>query len=301
MAHVPVLLNEVIEFLSPRPGENFIDGTCGGAGHVREILKNIEPGGKILCLDLDERALARAQENFKDEEQEGRLIFVHDSFANLAVAVQAHNFLQPDGILLDLGMSSDQLDSSSGEGRGFSFLKDEPLDMRYSASSALSAREIVNLWPEAEIAMIIKDFGEEKFAANIAREIVRSRKIKPIVTTKELIEAIGRAIPEKYKHGRTNFATRTFQALRIAVNDELANLEKFLPEALSVLKPGGRLAIISFHSLEDRIVKRFFKQKAQEGRVRILTKKPVRPATSEITANPRSRSAKLRAVIKIGD
>ncbi len=299
MAHVPVLLNEVIKYLSPRPGENFIDGTCGGAGHTREILKNIEPGGKILCLDLDERALARAQENFKKEKQEGRLIFVHDNYANLAAAVQANNFSPPDGILLDLGLSSDQLDSPVGEsGRGFSFLKNEPLDMRYSSGSALTAREIVNLWPEAEIARIIKDFGEEKFAANIAREIVRSRKIKPIISTAQLVETMSRAIPKKYQHGRTNFATRTFQALRLAVNNELANLEKFLPQALSVLKPGGRLAIISFHSLEDRIVKRFFKQKAQEDLVRILTKKPVSPTTSEIAVNSRSRSAKLRAIIK---
>jgi len=307
MAHVPVLLNEVIELLSPRPGENFIDGTCGGAGHTKEILRHIEPEGKILCLDLDERALVRVQEAFKKEKEEGRLILVHDNFANLAAVVRTNNFSQPNGILLDLGLSSDQLDSPPPEadasgggesGRGFSFLKDEPLDMRFSASGSLTAREIVNLWPEADIARIIKDFGEERFSDRIAGEIVKSRKIKPIISTKQLVETIGRVIPEKYKHDRTNFATRTFQALRIAVNDELANLEKFLPGAVNVLKPGGRLAVISFHSLEDRIVKNYFRQKVKEGEVKILTKKPVRPTASEIAVNPRSRSAKLRALIK---
>lgn len=295
MAHIPVLVDEVIKYLSPRPGENFIDGTCGGGGHAQEILKHIEPGGRILCLDLDEEAIERLKKKFERERVAGRVIFVNDNFANLEKAIEEKNFSPVNGILLDLGMSSDQLEAS---GRGFSFLKDEPLDMRYSSSNNLTARQIVNCWPPDRIEKILKEYGEERFTKRIVQEIIKARKLKLIETTKELVEIISRAIPEKYKHGRTNFATRTFQALRLAVNDELENLQGFLPQAFRALASGGRLAIISFHSLEDRIVKNFFRQQAQDNKIEILTKKPITPAFQEIVANPRSRSAKLRAVIK---
>ncbi len=299
MVHIPVLQEEVIKFLDPRPGDNFVDGTCGGAGHTRELLKNISPGGKVLCLDLDGGVIESFEKKFSEERQAGRLIFVNDNFANLEKIVQENNFSPISGILLDLGMSSDQLEESD---RGFSFLKDEPLLMAYSKSqiaNGLTAREIVNQWPESDIEKILEDYGEERFSRKIAAEIIRSRKIKPIMTTKELVEVIARAIPKKYQYGRTNFATRTFQALRIAVNDELANLEKFLPQGINVLTRGGRLVIISFHSLEDRIVKRFFRLEAQNKEVEILTRKPVTATVQELAANPRSRSAKLRAIKKL--
>jgi len=296
MSHVPVLKNEAITYLDPRPGENFIDGTCGSAGHTEEILKRTNPGGKILCLDLDKETVENLRKKFNGEMAEGRIILINDNFVNLRKIVSENNFSPVSGILLDLGMSSDQLEQS---GRGFSFLKSEPLDMRYSVSGELTARDIVNLWPEKEIEKILKDYGEEKFARIIAKEIIKSRKLKPIITTKELVEIISRAIPKRYQYGRTNFSTRTFQALRITVNNELENLQRFLPQSLEVLANSGRLAVISFHSLEDRIVKNFFREKAKENQVRVLTKKPVVPAVLELTYNPRSRSAKLRAFEKI--
>ena len=293
MAHIPVLKDEVIKYLDPRPGENFIDGTCGGGGHAQEILKHITPGGRILCLDLDKETIERLQKKINGERVAGRMIFVNDNFGDLEKIVQKNNFSPVNGILLDLGMSSDQLEES---GRGFSFLKDEPLDMRYWQSNEITAHQIVNQWSPLEIEKILEEYGEEKFARKISLEIGRARKLKSIQTTRELLEVIGRAVPEKYKHGRTNFATRTFQALRIAVNDELENLKKFLPQSLRVLAGEGCLVIISFQSLEDRIVKNFFRQSAKEKKLEILTKKPLTPTGEEIFANPRSRSAKLRAV-----
>jgi 16S rRNA (cytosine1402-N4)-methyltransferase len=294
--HISVLRSEVIRYLDPRPGENFIDGTCGNAGHALEILKRNEPGGRILCLDWDERAIESLKKKLNGEGVASRVILVNDNFANLEKTVAEKDFFQVSGILLDLGMSSDQLEVS---GRGFSFLKDEVLDMRYSDANNLTAREIVNQWPQLEIERILKDYGQEHFASRIASEIVKSRKLKKIETTAELVRVLARAIPEKYKHGRTNFATRTFQALRIAVNGELENLQEFLPQALKLLGDGGRLVIISFQSLEDRIVKNFFRQNAQENKLKILTKKPIQPTLQEQKENPRSRSAKLRAAIKI--
>ncbi len=296
MAHVPVFVSEVVKYLDPRPGENFIDGTCGNAGHTMEILKRIEPGGRVLCLDWDSETIGRLQKKFNEERVSSRVILVNDNFANLKKIVKEKNFSPINGILLDLGMSSDQLE---GSGRGFSFLKNERLDMRYSSLNTPTAYEIVNNWSKEEITKILRDFGEERFAWRIAQELQKSRKIEKIETTAELVRVLARAIPEKYKHGRTNFATRVFQALRIAVNDELGNLEKFLPQAVDLLVAGGRLAIISFHSLEDRIVKNFFRQNARNGVFKLLTKKPIVPSPEEQTNNPRSRSAKLRVVSKI--
>ncbi len=298
MTHIPVLTEEIIKYLNPRPGENFIDGTGGSGGHTLAILKNIGKEGRVLTVDLDGRALERIKEKITAENNFllERLTLVEDNFVNLEKIVRQKNFGPINGILLDLGISSEQLEES---GRGFSFMKDEPLDMRFSERQGLSAVEIVNQWSPRELENILKEYGEERFASRITKEIIRIRKIKPILRTGELVRTIALVVPKKYQHGRIHFATRTFQALRIVVNDELENLQKFLPQAVKILKADGRLVIISFHSLEDRIVKRFFREQKQQGRIEILTKKPIQPAPAEIQQNPRSRSAKLRAAIKI--
>lgn len=296
--HIPVLRQEVIDILTPRAGQNFIDGTGGAAGHALALLAKNYPDGRVMIFDWDKAALARVEENIlaQGEELLKRAILVNDSYANVAEAVKKNGFGPVQGILLDLGLSSDQLESS---GRGFSFQKDEPLDMRYSEAQELTAREILNHWSEEEISGILKDFGEEPWAKKISEAIVKNRKIKSILKTSELVEIVSQAIPRKLQHGRIHFATRVFQALRIAVNDELGNLQRFLPQAMDVLNGGGRLAIISFHSLEDRIVKNFFRETAKSGQAKILTKKPIMAGEAESDLNPRSRSAKLRAIEKI--
>lgn len=296
--HIPVLPKQILDFLEPRPGKNFIDGTCGGAGHAVEILKKNGPQGKVLCVDLDKEALERSRKNIEAQGREllGRAVFAEENFANLEKIVRANDFFPVEGILVDLGMSSDQLELSD---RGFSFQKDEALDMRFSTGQELTAAEILNRWDDVQIHRILKEYGEERFARSITAEIIKTRKQKPILRTWELVDAIGRAVPKRFKNARIHFATRTFQALRIAVNDELGSLGKFLAQSLAVLSPGGRIAVISFHSLEDRLVKNFFREKAKSGELMILTKKPVVPEEDEISRNPRSRSAKLRVSQKI--
>jgi len=295
--HIPVLVKEVIEYLNPQSGENFIDGTCGAAGHTLAILEKNYPGGKLMCFDWDSESLDRAKKIVADKDTKlpERIIFINDSYANLKKNTAEKKFIPINGILLDLGFSSDQLEAS---GRGFSFLKDEPLDMRYSQSNDLPAREIINHWQKDEIEKILKEYGEEPWARKISEVIVSFRKVKSILTTKELLVVIAAAIPKKFQHARIHFATRTFQALRIAVNNELGNLQGVLPEAMDVLTSGGRLAIISFHSLEDRIVKNFFREQAKAGQGKILTKKPIIAGEAEVQINPRSRSAKLRVFKK---
>ena len=295
MIHISVLKEEAINFLNPKENENFIDATCGAAGHTLEILKKTGPDGKILCVDLDGRALAEAKEKLENEGFGQRAIFANDNFSHLKKIVEENNFDEISGIIADIGLSSDQLERS---GRGFSFLKDEPLDMRFSEQGDLTAWEIVNHWPEEEISNILKEYGEERFARKIAQSIVQKRKISRINTTRELVETIGRAFPLALKHNRIHFATKTFQALRIAVNRELENLKEFLFQAVQIIEPGGRIAVISFHSLEDRIVKNFFREKSKSGELTVLAKKPVIPREEEIKLNPRSRSAKLRAALK---
>jgi 16S rRNA (cytosine1402-N4)-methyltransferase len=294
--HIPVLLKEVIEYLNPQPGQNFIDCTIGGGGHSLEIAERIKPDGKILGIDWDESAMKRLEVSDKRLEIGRRLILVHDNYRNLESIVKHYNFFPVSGILLDLGFSSDQLESS---GRGFSFQKDELLDMRYDWNQFLAAEEIVNRWPEDELVRIFKEYGEERSAARIARTICRERARRPILRTTELVGAIEAATPIRQRRGKIHFATRVFQALRIAVNDELDNLRAGLEAASDILAPGGRLAVISFHSLEDRIVKNFFRDGAKRGRLKILTKKPITPSREEIGQNPRSRSAKLRVAIKL--
>src|SRR3989344_7089679 len=290
MIHAPVLVKEILQYLNPQPNENFIDCTVGEGGHTLEILQKTAPFGKLLGIDADKHQIDKARENTREFSQ--RVILINDSYAHLKEIVEKARFAPIDGIFLDLGYSSFHIEES---GRGFSFLKDEPLDMRYDARNELTAEIIVNRYPEQEIEKILRQFGEEKFAKHIARNIAKERDQKKITTTFQLVEIIKKSIPGRAQSGKIHIATRTFQALRIAVNGELDNLKAFLPQALAVLKNGGRLAVISFHSLEDRIVKNFFKNNSE---AQILTDKPVTASQEEIISNPRARSAKLRAVMK---
>jgi len=303
--HIPVLQNEVLKYLDPKPNQNFIDCTIGEGGHSAATLEKNAPKGKVLGIELDPELyekLQAAKLKVKNEKLKNRLILVNDSFANLKEIVKRERFPAVSGILFDLGMSSWHLEES---GRGFSFLKNGPLDMRYSPQNPLTAEKIVNYWSKLEIEKILREYGEERFAQKIAEKIIEART-KPIKTTFQLVEIIKKAVPKIPRRrafgslrGR-HFATRTFQALRITVNDELNNLEKAFPQALEILKPGGRLVIISFHSLEDRIVKNFFKKYIGDAYIKleVLTKKPIRPSQKEIKINPRARSAKLRACQK---
>jgi len=287
MVHIPVLQKEVIKYLEPKPNENLIDCTIGEAGHTLAILEKNGPRGKVLGIDQDPEMIKNIECRISNIEYKKRLILVCDNFANLKEIVKKENFKLVKGILFDLGMSSWHLEKS---GRGFSFLKREPLDMRYNPESPLTAEKIVNYWSAPEIEKILREYGQESFAREIAKNIIEFRKIKPIKTTSLLVELVKKAVPKRFHHKKLYPATKTFQALRIAVNDELNNLEKGLSQALETLESGGRLAVISFHSLEDRIVKNFL----QERKIEILTKKPIAPSLEEIKINPRSRSAKLR-------
>lgn len=297
--HIPVLLNEVLKYLEPKPNENFIDATFGFGGHSLAILKKTGPDGRLLGIDADCLALEKFKQIKKSEiAQLGqRLKLICANFTELEEIAKQQSFKSANGILFDLGFSSWQIEES---GRGFSFLRDEPLDMRYQTQNrqgSLTAEKIVNTWPEQEVQKILRDYGEERFARRIAGAICQERQKKSIKATGQLAEVIEKSVPASYRHGRLHSATRTFQALRIATNDELNNLKKGLKQALAILAPQGRLVVISFHSLEDRIVKHFFRQQKQAGNLEILTKKPIRPIEKEIKKNPRSRSAKLRAAI----
>ncbi|MCX6764228.1 MAG: 16S rRNA (cytosine(1402)-N(4))-methyltransferase RsmH [Candidatus Nealsonbacteria bacterium] len=294
--HVPVLQKEIIDFLSPKPGENLIDCTLGEGGHSLIILERILPEGKILGIDWDLEMINNFQERIKeDREKKDNFILVCDNFANLKKIVEKNNF-KPDLILLDLGFSSWHLENSK---KGFSFQKQETLDMRYnSGGSGLQASDVVNKFSQSEIEKILREYGEERFAKKIASRIVKERDGSPIESTTDLVGIIEKATPLWYQKRKIHFATLTFQALRIFVNKEIENLETVLAESMEVLNPKGRLAIISFHSLEDRAVKNFFKEKERQEIIKILTKKPVIPGEQELKINPRSRSAKLRVAEK---
>jgi 16S rRNA (cytosine1402-N4)-methyltransferase len=320
--HIPVLLNEAIKYLNPQPNQNFVDCTLGGGGHTVEILKHTAPNGKVLGIDLDPRAIAAAKLKVKSEkfppkadqplaEKVDRLIAVEGNFKNLKEIVLQNHFKNISGILLDLGFSSMEIADTK---KGFSFQIDAPLDMRYGNKKGVTAAEIINQWPEKELLKILEEYGEERFSRQIAKKICEARRIKPIHTTFELVDTIARAMPKKFQHGRIHFATKVFQALRIAINDELNNLKTILPQAIDILEPGGRLAVISFHSLEDRIVKQFFKKESSDclcpkdipvckcghkAILKIITKKPIIPNEGEAKINPRSRSAKLRVAEKL--
>ena len=288
--HIPVLKNEVIEYLAPKANENFIDCTIGACGHSSAILEKNKPNGKVLGIEID----PEMYENLRAKDCE-RLILVNDSYKNIKEIAKQNSFA-PDGILFDLGMSSWHIDKSE---RGFSFMRNEPLDMRYSMETRLTAEEIVNKYTKQEIEEILREFGGEKFSKRIAREIVLSRQKELIETTEQLKMIIVKAIPARFRHSRIHCATRSFQAIRIAVNDELNNLKSALEQALDILEPCGRLAIISFHSGEDKIVKNFFKEKAKENLIEVLTPRPLRVNACEKRANPRSRSARLRVANKL--
>ncbi len=291
--HVPVLLDEVIAALDPRPGENFIDATFGWGGHSRAILEKNAPDGLVLGLDRDKESL----DDFKTENGtiDGRLILENANFSDIRQAVARHNLEKIDGVLFDLGMSSWHVDES---GKGFSFSRDEPLDMRFGSSDELTAAEIINGWSAGELEKIFKEYGQEKFSKRIAKNIEKSRRQKKIETTRQLAETIGKALPAGPENLKERSYSRIFQALRIAVNDELENIGKGLEEAFDILAPGGRLAAISFHSLEDRLVKTKFREWAVSGRAKLLFKKPVAPGENEVGRNPRAKSARLRAIVK---
>jgi 16S rRNA (cytosine1402-N4)-methyltransferase len=282
--HTPVLIEETIQFLDPRPGNRFIDATLGAGGHTRAILDRTAPDGRVLGIDQDETALSSVRANL--ESYGSRVVFVHSNFRAVRTIAETYGFLQCDGVLADIGISSMMVDDPS---RGFSFMQEGPLDMRMDRNQALTAADIVNTYSEKEIADIIYTYGEERRSRPIARSIVRSR---PLQRTTDLVRAIER-ISGSPRYGQIHPATRTFQALRIYVNDELKSLEEFIDSSMTVVRSGGRVVVIAFHSLEDRIVKQRFRVSAVPGRV--LTKKVVTAGDEEVRRNPRARSAKLRA------
>ncbi|HBM46081.1 MAG: ribosomal RNA small subunit methyltransferase H [Parcubacteria group bacterium GW2011_GWF2_38_76] len=296
MAHIPVLLKEVIDGLELKPGMIALDGTLGGAGHSKKICEAIGKDGILIGIDQDKAAIARAEEILKDS---CKFHLFVSNFRELSTVLQSAEVPQIDVAMFDLGLSSFQLEDSK---RGFTFLKDEPLIMTFEETPGegkLTAREIVNEWAEESLADIIYGYGGERYARRIARVIVEERGKKPIETTFQLISAIEKAVPTLYKKKRIHFATKTFQALRITVNDEIGSLRKGLEDVWSRVSVGGRIAVISFHEIEDRTVKTFFRSRKEFGDAELITKKPIVPGEEEILDNPRSRSAKLRIVKKI--
>jgi 16S rRNA (cytosine1402-N4)-methyltransferase len=305
--HVPVLADEVREALAVQPGETVIDATFGAGGHSGLLAADLRGSGKLIAIDRDPSVRPYFDSVRKRTGVQGR--FLRGEFSDV-LAQLAANDVRADAILFDLGVSSMQVDRPE---RGFSYATDAPLDMRMDPASELSARELVNEAGERELTRVFKDYGEERYARQIARAIVRRRREHPIERTGELVEIIRSAIPAPARFGDGHPAKRVFQALRIAVNDELGSLEHALPAALDMLRPGGRLAVISFHSLEDRIVKRFLRAQEKgctcppdfpvcvcghEPALRALSRRPVKPSPAELAANPRSASARLRAAVK---
>lgn len=305
--HTPVLADEVRELLAVQPGETIVDGTFGAGGHARLLAADLAGRGKLVAIDRDPTARQHF-DRFKAAAGVD-VRFLRGDFS-LVLAQLAANDVRADAILLDLGVSSMQIDRPE---RGFSYATDAPLDMRMDPSSELTAAEIVNTWDEGELRTIFRRYGEERYATQIARAIVRQRRDRPFTRTGELVETIKTAIPTPARFGEGHPAKRVFQALRIAVNDELAALEAALPAAADMLRPGGRLAVISFHSLEDRIVKHFYRERAhgctcppdfpicacgKQPDLRVVTRRPVRPSTEELEQNPRAASARLRVAVK---
>ncbi len=310
--HIPVMLKEVLENLDPQLGETFVDGTLGGAGYTLALSKLVGKSGRILSIDLDETAIAHAQELI-EQNQIKNIVLVSDNFRNLETIVHKNwgDKTKLDGIVLDLGLSSVQVDEAE---RGFSFLKTAPLSLAFNKQEQHNAAYLVNNLSERELLKIISVYGEEMFAFRIVKNIIAARRVKEIETTTELAEIVLASVPAALRRKKIHPATKTFQALRLAVNQELESLEEILPQAVRLLKPGGRLAIVSFHSLEDRIVKNFFKDQAKtcicppevmlcnchhKPVAKIITKKALIPTEAEAKANPRARSAKLRVLEKL--
>ncbi|MSR84976.1 16S rRNA (cytosine(1402)-N(4))-methyltransferase RsmH [Candidatus Uhrbacteria bacterium] len=291
--HQAVLVEETMLVLNVRPGGWYVDGTLGGATHTQELLRRSAPTGRVLSLDVDPKALERAQDHLTSESE--RWSGVEGNFRQMAELAHARKFFPVDGVLLDLGFSSDEL---ADRQKGLSFLENGSLDMRFGPKAnedGLTAADIVNSWPHNDLEKMLRNFGEERYAGRIASAIIEARQVSRIVGTLDLTAVVKKAVPASYEHGRIHPATRTFQALRIAVNDELEALKQAIDGAREILKPGGRIAIISFHSLEDRIVKHAFRS-AED--LEIITKKPMTPSLQELIHNPRARSAKLRAATK---
>ena len=305
--HKPVLLDECMEVLNIRPGGVYVDGTLGRAGHSREIARRLTVG-RLICIDQDMAAIEAAEERLAPWRD--RVTLVHGNFSGLADILRQAGVSGVDGALFDLGVSSPQLDDAS---RGFSYMQDAPLDMRMDAAAALTAREVVNTWSPEELRRILYEYGEERYAPAIARAIVRAREEKPVETTLELADIIRGAMPPAALREKQHPAKRTFQAVRIAVNGELDVLPPMLKAAVESLNPGGRLAVITFHSLEARIVKRTMRDMARgctcppefpvcvcgkKPMLRLVTRRPIVPGTEALSENPRARSAKLRAAEK---
>lgn len=309
MAHTPVLLQEVIEGLNLSPDFNCIDGTLGAGGHARAMLERTSPQGRLIGFDRDRTALMLATQELKDFNE--RFIGIHDSYANIVEHAEELQAVQPiHAILVDLGLSSMQLDIAE---RGFSFRYSAPLDMRFDQSHGATAADVLNEKREEELVQIFSEYGEVRFSKRLARTIVEQRKDEPFTNTDQLVSVVESIVGGK-RVGKSHPATTVFQALRIAVNDELHQLQMFIPKAIALLTPGGRFAAITFHSIEDRIVKHAFKNATREcicppeipecrcdakASVRIVTKKPITPSEEEIQQNPRARSAKLRIIEKI--
>lgn len=292
--HVPVLLAETLNLLDPQSGDSVVDATAGFGGHSSELCRHVGATGTLLMIDQDAGALAEAKK--KVAGCGARVIAVEENFRHLAAILRGAEIV-PKRILFDIGISSYQLEAS---GRGFSFQKDEPLSMRMATKKeGLTAEQIVNEFPESDIAHILRTLGEERYAGRIARVLVESRALSPVTTTAQLRELIERAVPSSYRHGKIHPATRTFQALRMMVNDETGAIAEGLEAALKTIAVGGRIAVISFHSIEDRIVKHMFQNFLKTQQFRLVTKKPMVPNAAEQKNNPRSRSAKLRVIERI--
>ncbi len=292
--HIPVLLQETVEYLNVEKNKNYIDATGGSGGHSKEILKRNYPRGKVLIIDLDDQAIKVLKEEFTKELKNNRAIIKQGNYKDLLEIAKEVNFKKVDGVLFDLGMSKMNLENSN---RGFSFNRDEPLLMTYNSDASYTAYDFVNYESFEKIRDVLRDYGEEKYASRIAKKIIEKRRIKKIETSLELSQLIKEIYPKR--NLRIHPATRTFQAIRIYINDELNNLARGLDGAFKLIETGGTIVVLSYHSLEDRIVKKFFKQKELEKAVQILTKKPIIPTLKEINLNPSSRSAKLRAIKKI--
>ncbi|HWQ98189.1 MAG TPA: 16S rRNA (cytosine(1402)-N(4))-methyltransferase RsmH [Clostridia bacterium] len=308
-SHIPVLLNETLEYLAPERGGTFIDGTLGGGGHAEAVLSRLLQTGRLIGIDRDWEAVRAAGERLAV--YGSRFTALHGNFFDMKTLLSGVGVHEVNGILLDLGVSSHQLDTQE---RGFSYKTDAPLDMRMDQSAAFSARDIINKYPEAELTRIFFAYGEERFSKRIAERICNIREQSPIETTLQLAQIVRDAIPAKYRNEPQHPARRTFQALRIEVNGELSGLDRAVEEACDLLQKGGRLCIITFHSLEDRIVKQAFRRFenpctcppsapicicGKEPKAKILTKKPLTASLEEETRNSRSTSAKLRCIEKI--
>ncbi|MBQ7017236.1 MAG: 16S rRNA (cytosine(1402)-N(4))-methyltransferase RsmH [Firmicutes bacterium] len=307
--HVSVLKNECIEGLQIKPSGTYVDGTFGGGGHAMEIISRLNGNGRFVGIDQDQDAVENGRAKLEPYKEKAQL--VRDNFSNIISIMKDLHIVSIDGILLDIGVSSYQLDT--GE-RGFSYMHDAELDMRMDQRNPMTAKRIIAEYSEKELADIIKDYGEERWAARIAQFIVAERKIKPIETTGELVEVIKKAVPKGARKDGPHPAKRTFQALRIAVNNELGILEQAIEDMAGLLAPGGRLCIITFHSLEDRIVKQTFHRLehpctcppefpvcvcGKKPSIRVITRKPILPSEEELEFNPRARSAKLRILEKL--